>query len=66
VSGWVDLQFTINDNGGTSNIEVIDSDLPRRFEAPSIAAVEQWVFKPYTRNGEVTSIDSAVRLRFEN
>ncbi|MDP6437934.1 MAG: protein kinase [Gammaproteobacteria bacterium] len=66
MSGWVDVSFTIDDKGATSNIEVVDSDLSRRFEAPSIAAVEQWIFKPYTRRGEVTSVNSAVRLRYEN
>ena len=62
--GWVDVSFTISADGSTRDIEVIGTDLPPRFAAPSIRAVEQWRFRPYERNGAVVEPRSAVRLRY--
>lgn len=65
MSGWVDLEFRVGTDGKTRNIEVIGSNLPERFEAPSIAAVKKWRFEPYLSDGQPAAVYSAVRLRFE-
>jgi TonB family protein len=63
-AGWVDVRFTVGKDGRTHDIEVVGRDLPQPFEAPSIAAVEQWRFKPYESDGAIRAANSAVRLRF--
>jgi len=64
--GWVDVEFRVGTDGKTRNIEVIGSDLPTRFEGPSINAVKKWRFEPYEVNGAPVAVFSAVRLRFAN
>jgi TonB family protein len=66
VSGWVDVTFTVGKDGKPSDIQVIGSDLPNRFEAPSITAVKRWRFEPYAPNGLAEVAKSAVRLRYSN
>ena len=51
VSGWVDLEFTVNVDGSTSSVEVVDSSPKGLFEDAAMHAVHGWVFSPYTLDG---------------
>jgi serine/threonine protein kinase len=64
VSGWVDVTFIVGKDGRTRNVRVTGSDLPVRFEVPSIYAVKLWRFQPYASNGQVEEANSAVRLHY--
>ena len=64
--GWVDVNFQVRADGQPRFIEVVGSNLPGKFEAASIEAVQQWRFVPYVHEGTPISVNSAVRLRFAN
>ena len=64
-NGWVDIEFRVGMDGRVRDVQVMGSNLPSRFEAPSIAAVRKWRFKPYEFQGQTQSVYSAVRLRYE-
>jgi TonB family protein len=64
--GWVDVEFQVRADGLPRYIEVVDTNLPGKFEASSIEAVQQWRFEPYVHEGTPISVNSAVRLRFAN
>jgi TonB family protein len=66
LSGWVDVAFTVGKDGKTLDIQVVGSDLPDRFVAPSVAAVKRWRFEPFAPNGLAEVANSAVRLRYSN
>lgn len=52
VTGWVDLAFTVNVDGSTSEVEVVDSSPKGLFDDAALHAVHGWLFSPYTLNGE--------------
>ena len=64
--GWVDVNFQVRADGLPRYIEVVETNLPGKFEAASIEAVEQWRFAPYLHEGTPIAVNSAVRLRFAN
>ncbi len=64
--GWVDVNFQVRADGHPRFIEVVGSNLPGKFEAASIEAVQQWRFVPYVHEGTPIAVNSAVRLRFAN
>lgn len=51
VAGWVDLEFTVNVDGSTSSIEVVDASPKGVFDDAALHAVHGWVFSPYTLDG---------------
>jgi protein TonB len=63
--GWVQLEFTVNADGSTSDVRVADSSPPEVFDEAAMTAARKWRFKPYTVNGETVPVTSIVRLRFE-
>jgi TonB family protein len=65
-SGWVDLEFRVDAAGRTTEVVVVDMNLPDAFAQPSLDAVRKWRFKPYEFAGQPVAVRSAVRLRFEN
>ncbi|MGS2721280.1 TonB family protein [Paraglaciecola aestuariivivens] len=50
--GSVILQFDIAKDGSTDNIEVIESFPAQVFDKVSIAALEQWTYKPRIQGGQ--------------
>ena len=63
--GWVQLDFTVNADGSTSNVSVAESSPPGTFDEAAMSAARQWRFKPYVVDGEAVPVNSVVRLRFE-
>lgn len=63
-SGLVELEFTVNRNGQTTAIEILE-ETPSRYGFAQAArtAVAQWRFEPY-RQGEQT-LDRRVRMEIE-
>lgn len=50
--GWVKLQFTINEQGGVDDIEVIDADPKRIFDREARRALTKWKYKPKIVDGK--------------
>ena len=50
LSGDVTLRFTIDDDGTTKDIEVVEST-SGDFERPAVRALSKWRFVPQTENG---------------
>jgi protein TonB len=52
LKGWVELEFTVNVDGSTSNVEVVDASPKGVFDDAALHAVHGWLFTPYTLDGE--------------
>lgn len=50
--GSVILQFDISKDGSTDNIEVVESFPQQIFDKESVAALEQWTYKPRIQGGK--------------
>lgn len=62
--GWVKLSFIITTDGGTKNIEVIDSSPKAVFDQASIQALEQWKFIPKQINCQYIESEAIQTLQF--
>jgi len=52
VEGWVVLRFIVNDDGTTSDIEVVDASIEGYFENAAIKAARARIYKPATLQGK--------------
>jgi len=50
-SGYVLLEFQVNVDGTTSDVQVVESSPPGVFDDVAMHAVHQWVYTPYTLDG---------------
>jgi TonB family protein len=46
IEGWVDLEFTVDENGRTKDIVVTDASNTRYFQDEAVEAVGKWRFEP--------------------
>lgn len=61
--GWAVLEFTINKEGFTENVKILESS-SRNFEKTSIEAAEKYRYAPSVGDGKLVNTDG-VRLRIE-
>ncbi|RUO64947.1 outer membrane transport energization protein TonB [Pseudidiomarina planktonica] len=52
ITGWVRLSFTIDESGGVTDVEVIDSEPRRIFDQEARRALLRWKYKPKVVDGE--------------
>lgn len=52
VEGWVRLRFTIDETGGVTDIEVIESEPRRVFDNEARRALRRWRYAPQVVDGE--------------
>jgi TonB family protein len=64
VTGWVELEFTVQADGSTGNVVVTNSSPRKTFDDAAITAVSQWRYKPVMRDGKIVEPRVAVRIRF--
>jgi protein TonB len=64
IEGWVDVDLIVDRNGQPRNITVVDASPPGRFNAAAIAAVEQYRYAPFERDGRIYERRIRFRLRF--
>ena len=64
--GWVRLSFTINEQGGVDDIQVIDADPKRIFDREARRALAKWKYKPKIEGGKpVKQLGQTVQLDFK-
>ncbi len=65
VTGWVDLEFTVNPQGGVSDIRVTGSQPASVFDVAAVEALNRWRFEPVQRDGSAVEQRARLRMRFE-
>lgn len=64
ITGWVQLEVTVNADGSVRNAKVLDAKPKGLFEAAAVAAVYKWKFKPRIVNGQPVEQKGAQRIEF--
>ena len=64
MSGWVELEFTVQADGSTADIVVTNSSPRKTFDAAAVNAVREWHYRPVIRDGKPVDQRAAVRIRF--
>jgi len=65
IQGWVQLRFTIDETGGVTDVEVIDSEPRRVFDQEARRALLRWKYKPKVVDGKaVRQPGQTVQLDF--
>jgi TonB family protein len=64
VQGWVELDFTVAENGEVKEIAVHATSPPGVFEAAAIKALSQWRYKPILREAKAVAQRARIRIRF--
>lgn len=63
VSGVVSLSVTITEEGKVSEAKVVKSSHPE-FDAPAVAAVKEWRFKPAKKDGKPVALTIRLPVQF--
>jgi TonB family protein len=64
IEGWVDIEFTVAEDGTTRDVVVADGSHDRFFRTEAIEAVEQWRFQPRRFMDRNIAQRAHTRLRF--
>jgi protein TonB len=62
--GWVELDFTVAENGEVKDIAVHGASTPGVFDGAAISALSQWRYKPMLRDGNPVPQRARIRMRF--
>jgi TonB family protein len=65
IEGWVELEFVVDRNGQPQNLAVVQASPPGRFDAAARAAVAQYRYVPFERDGRVYERRVRLRVRFQ-
>lgn len=63
--GWVVVSFTVDADGGTSGIKVVDAQPRRVFDRAAMDAVERYRFTPAMKDGVAVSSTKQQRIEFK-
>lgn len=63
--GWVLVSFTVDPDGRTSNIKVVEARPGRIFDRAAIEAVQRYRFTPAMKNGAGVSSSKQQRIEFK-
>jgi len=64
ISGWVEIEFTIEPDGSVSDPKIISSNPRRMFDQNAIRAIYKWKFKPRIEDGKPVARRATQRLEF--
>jgi TonB family protein len=64
IEGWVDVEFTVAENGKVRDASVHAVSIAGVFEESALKAVSQWRYKPVLRDAKPVSVRSQIRVRF--
>jgi TonB family protein len=62
--GWVELDFTVAENGAVKDIAVHAANPPRTFDSAAINALSQWRYKPVLKDARPAPQRARIRIRF--
>jgi TonB family protein len=66
VVGWVELEFTVREDGSTGDIVVTNASPRKTFDDAAVTAVGEWRYEPKLRDGRPVEQRVAVRIRFKD
>jgi protein TonB len=64
VGGVVQIEFTVDKNGETRDIHVVNAEPAGMFDRAAIAAVKRWRYEPVIVNGAATEVPVRLNIRF--
>jgi TonB family protein len=64
IEGWVDLEFVVDRTGRPKDLRVTAAEPPGHFEDAALAAVAQYRYAPFARDGRVFERRAALKIRF--
>ncbi|MDQ6646251.1 MAG: TonB family protein [Pseudomonadota bacterium] len=64
-AGWVVVSFTVDADGSTRDVKVVDAKPRHVFDRSAIDAVERYEFKPAMKNGTAVSSTKQQRIEFK-
>jgi TonB family protein len=64
LSGFVELNFTIQPDGSVTDVQVVNAEPLGLFEASAIRALSQWRYEPVLLNGEPVAKLAMIRMKF--
>ena len=64
ISGWVEIEFTIEPDGTVSDPKIVASNPRRIFDRNAIRAIYRWKFKPRIVDGKPIARRATQRLEF--
>ena len=64
ISGWVDVEFTVDTDGATKDVRVTGADPDSVFDESAVEAVSTWTFEPREFRGRVIEQAASARLTF--
>jgi protein TonB len=65
IAGSVTLEFTVDTNGETRDVHVIEATPPGVFDEAAITAVKHWRYAPLLVDGAAVEVPVKTRIRFE-
>ena len=63
--GWVEVEFTVTQEGSVTNASVAGANPPRVFNEAALRAVQRWTFKPRMDNGKAVEERMKRRIEFK-
>ena len=64
ITGWVDVEFTVQPDGSVANVRATAGQPSGTFDNAAVDAVRRWRFRPVERDGEVVAQRARLRIRF--
>jgi TonB family protein len=64
LTGWVEVEFTVDLDGSVKSVSVIASDPGVTFVSAAVNAVEKWEFEPVIENNQAVQKRATVRMMF--
>jgi protein TonB len=65
LSGAVTVEYTVDTNGETRDVRVIEATPPGVFDRSATAAVKRWRYEPVVANGTPVEVPVRTSIRFE-
>jgi protein TonB len=64
MEGWVDLEYIVDRDGRPRDVMALQAEPRRRFEQAAIAAINQYRYEPFVKDGDVYERRVRLRMRF--
>jgi TonB family protein len=64
VGGWVEVEYTVNERGATTDVTVVAAEPRGVFDEAAVAAVAGWKYRPRVVNGRPVAQRTSVTLQF--